>query len=128
METRKHQVDYEAFLEERENLSHSPFFMQHKIYGENDELLAEMVDPTEATEEQKRQIGLELADIYMFTIGIANAYGIDLGEAFEEKLAYNHERFHPHETYLESKRRENRPIREFDVYNPSISTEDHFDI
>ena len=127
METRRHQIDYGDFLDERENLNDSPFFMQHKIYGENDELLAEMTDPAETTPEQKEVIGAELADIYSFVLGIANAYDIDLAQAFRSKLEKNHERFHPHETYAESKRREGRPLVEVDVYNPSINTQDHFE-
>ncbi len=123
------QAKYQDFVDERPNLSKSPFFMQFKIHEEADELLAEMGDPAEMTPEQRIVLGDELADIFSFTMGIANVYGIDLAEAFDRKLAYNRDRFHPDETYEESKIREGRPIKEFDVYTPSISSpeNDHFE-
>jgi len=124
----EHQRRYREFVEERPNLSKSPHRMQWKMHEEADELLAEMGDRDEMTQEQLEALGSELADIYSYTLGIADHYGIDLAEAFEKKLDYNKQRFHPSETYEQSKAREGRPVIEHDVYNPSILTLDHFDV
>lgn len=125
---KEHQIKYREFIDERPNLSRSPHRMQWKIHEEADELLEEMGDPQNMTSEQLERLGSELADIYSYTLGIAEAYGIDLATEFEKKLEYNKQRFRPEETYEQSKAREGRPIKEYTIYNQSLLTEDHFEI
>lgn len=44
-------------------------------------------------EEAKRELGDELADVFIYVIKLADQLGIDLEAAYRKKLAYNEERF-----------------------------------
>lgn len=58
---------------------------------EVNELYDELYDP--ATPEQKTKIAAELADVFIFLLGIANYYNIDAETAIEQKIIRNEERF-----------------------------------
>jgi dCTP diphosphatase len=70
------------------------------VAGEAGELLAEFqwltpaqAHPTSLTEEQLRLIRLEMADIFIYLVRMADVLEIDLASAAREKIAINEQRF-----------------------------------
>lgn len=116
-------------------MKRTPVWATERIGHEVEELYQEVVD--DPTPEQRELIGSEIADIVMFTICVANAYGLDIAEEVHKKLEKNHERFPAHEfqegdyhtQYNRVKEREGKR-KVHDVYNPSISSpeNDHFQV
>jgi dCTP diphosphatase len=90
-----------AFAEARDwPQFHTPKNLAMAVAGEAGELLAEFqwLTPAQSdlgslTEEQLRLIRLEIADIFIYLVRLADVLEIDLAAAAREKLAINGERF-----------------------------------
>ncbi|HUW77204.1 MAG TPA: nucleotide pyrophosphohydrolase [Candidatus Nanopelagicaceae bacterium] len=79
---------------------HTPKNLAMAVAGEAGELLAEFqwLTPAQSdlrslTEEQLRLVRLEMADIFIYLIRLADVLEVDLASAAREKLAINEERF-----------------------------------
>jgi dCTP diphosphatase len=90
-----------AFAEARDwPQFHTPKNLAMAVAGEAGELLAEFqwLTPAQAdlaslTEEQRRLVRLEMADIFIYLVRLADVLEIDLASAAREKLAINEQRF-----------------------------------
>jgi dCTP diphosphatase len=90
-----------AFAEARDwPQFHTPKNLAMAVAGEAGELLAEFQwltpaqsDLASLTEEQLRLIRLEIADIFIYVVRLADVLEIDLASAAREKLAINEQRF-----------------------------------
>jgi len=90
-----------AFAEARDwPQFHTPKNLAMAVAGEAGELLAEFqwLTPQQAaleslTEEQLRLIRLEMADIFIYLVRMADVLNVDLAAAAREKLAINETRF-----------------------------------
>lgn len=93
--------DYEEFVESRNwGKFHTPQNLAMAISIEANELLEEFLwfdNPESKKVEQDgdliEEVRDELADIIIYTLGMANQLNIDLAQAVEEKMAENEERF-----------------------------------
>lgn len=113
---------HKTFEDVRPQMKHYPFWYSERLRIENEELGHALVD--NPTPEQMEEIKAEMADCYLFLIGLANRYGMeaaDVVDAIHRKLDMNEERFPVElfngtngqsfkENYAEAKRREGRPI------------------
>lgn len=79
---------------------HTPKNLAMAIAGEAGELAAEFqwLTPEESmsdalTVDQKKSIELEIADVQIYLLRLADVLGIDIAEVVREKLLINQERF-----------------------------------
>lgn len=92
---------YRRFSDDREwGQFHDPKSLILALMGEVGELaeLFQWIPADEAAEhfsagDPRQRASEELADVLIYTMGIANQLGIDLGEAFTMKMASNERRF-----------------------------------
>lgn len=122
-----------AFETPRRQMQISPVTATERLGKEVDELYVGLHPEPNLWE--WGEIASEVADVFLYLVVVANRYGIDIGGAVTNKLAYNQQRFPVAlfdgsngksfaDNYAEAKRREGKPVPEaIDVYNPSITTE-----
>jgi dCTP diphosphatase len=82
------------------NQFHTPKNLSMAIAGETGELLAEFqwLTPEESTKlpaEKLRDVEMEIADIAIYLVRLADVLGLDIYEATMAKIAINESRFPP---------------------------------
>jgi dCTP diphosphatase len=82
------------------NQFHTPKNLSMAIAGETGELLAEFQwltpeESTKLTAEKLRDVEMEIADIAIYLVRLADVLGLDIYEATMAKIAINESRFPP---------------------------------
>jgi dCTP diphosphatase len=82
------------------NQFHTPKNLSMAIAGETGELLAEFQwltpeESTKLTAEKLRDVEMEIADIAIYLVRLAEVLGLDIYEATMAKIAINESRFPP---------------------------------
>lgn len=86
----------EQFFNERPLMRdhNTPHYIAERMKGEIDEMLAEMSGgERKPTPEEIDKVRLELADVVIFAISMAQNLGIDLEQAVKDKVVINEARF-----------------------------------
>ena len=95
----KLQQRLQAFADRRDwNQFHSPKNLSMALTIEAGELMEHFQWITTAEsrcpdEEKLEQVGQELADIFCYTLALANELDIDLADAFERKMKLNRQKY-----------------------------------
>ncbi len=89
------------FARRREWLAfHTPKNLAMAIAGEAGELASELrwltpeeASPEHLSEERRRDVSWEMADVFIFLLRLSDVLGVDLAAATREKMTFNEERF-----------------------------------